>query len=518
MVKRNLMHSNSDNSTAKADFDDMQALVRFGHGHLKESRFLLLTIKDKHLAGLWLKDLPVSSAARQKVRPKSALQIAFTPAGLTRLGLADEVLSQFSDEFLVGLSGDENRSRRLGDIDNSAPCKWLWGDHDSDELHVLLLIYANTDTMDEFVDQVTGVNFHSAFSILHTLPTDSLKSTEPFGFVDGISQPEIDWQQDQATDLHARDAYSNLLASGEIVLGYDNEYGQLTRRPLIDAASDTHSNTLPIDRANPEQRDFGVNGSYLVLRQLKQDVSAFWKFMKIQGNQEELKADKLAALMVGRQRDGEPLISNASQNIPGIRPADMRNHFDFDSDPEGQRCPLGSHIRRSNPRTGDFPPGVNTLWKRLVRMLGFHRKSEYEDLVASSRYHRVLRRGRTYGRNPLGENADVDRESGLQFICLGSNILRQFEFVQSAWSISSSFAGTREQRDPLTGNRVPRVNGTPTNLFMQSDARGAQRKTPELPEFVTVRGGGYFFMPGLKAIRYLAQVAGNETLQQRDIT
>ena len=512
------MHTKSGNNSQKADFDDMQALVRFGHGHLKESRFLLLSIKDKHHAGLWLQNSPVSSAARQKVRPKTALQIAFTPAGLAKLGLAKEVLSQFSDEFLVGVSGDENRSRRLGDTDNSAPDRWLWGNHDIDKLHVLLLMYANADTMDEFFDQVTERHFNSAFSILHTLPTDSLQSTEPFGFVDGISQPEIDWQQEQATDLHARDAYSNLLASGEIVLGYGNEYGQLTRRPLIDASRDTHSNTLPVDRRDPGLRDFGINGSYLVLRQLKQDVSTFWKFMNSQGNQEAHKAEELAALMVGRQRDGDPLVSTARQNIPGIRPADRRNHFDFDSDPEGQRCPLGSHIRRSNPRTGDFPPGVDTLWKRLVRLLGFHRKGEYEDLVASSRYHRVLRRGRTYGRDALGEYGDDSREAGLQFICLGSNILRQFEFVQSAWSISSSFAGTREQRDPLTGSRVPRVNGTPTDLFMQADARGAQTKTYVLPEFVTVRGGGYFFMPGLRAIRYLAQVAGEETLPERDIS
>lgn len=512
------MHTKSGKPAQKADFDDMQALVRFGHGHLKESRFLLLSIEDKQHAGRWLQDSPVSSATRQEERPTSALQIAFTPAGLAKLGLAEEVLSQFSDEFLVGVNGDENRSRRLGDINCSAPCHWQWGHHDSDRLHVLLLLYANPDTMDEFVDTVTARHFNSAFSILHTLPTDTLQSTEPFGFVDGISQPEIDWQQEQATDLHARDAYSNLLATGEIVLGYDNEYGQLTRRPLIEASRDAHSAALPVDRDDPGLRDFGINGSYLVLRQLKQDVDTFWKFVNSQCHQETRKAEELAALMVGRQRDGEPLIATARQNIPGIRPADLRNHFDFDSDPEGQRCPLGSHIRRSNPRTGDFPPGVNTLWKRLVRLLGFHRNGEYEDLVASSRYHRVLRRGRTYGRDSSGGYGNENQEAGLQFICLGSNILRQFEFVQSAWSISSSFAGTREQRDPLTGNRAPRVNGTPTDHFMQADARGAQKKTPALPEFVTVRGGGYFFMPGLRAIRYLAQVAGEATLPQRDIS
>ncbi len=518
MVERNLMNTQSGNHPTQADFDDMQALVRFGHGHLKETRFLLLGIKDKHHAGLWLQHSPVSSAARQTARPEAALQIAFTPAGLTKLGLDDKVLSQFSEEFLSGVNADGNRSRRLGDIDNSAPDQWLWGDRDSDKLHVLLLMYANADTMDEFVDQVTENHFHSAFSILHTLPTDRLQSTEPFGFMDGISQPEIDWQQDQATDLHARDAYSNLLARGEIVLGYGNEYGQLTPRPLIDAASDAHGSTLPVARDNPVLRDLGVNGSYLVLRQLKQDVSKFWKFMDTHGNQ-ETSANELAALMVGRQKDGDPLISTASHNIPGIRPADRRNHFDFDKDPDGQRCPLGAHIRRSNPRTGDFPPGVDTLWKRIVRMLGFHRKSEYEDLVASSRYHRILRRGRSYGRDSSGVNSAEHSETGLQFICLGSNILRQFEFIQAAWSTSSSFAGTREQRDPLTGHRAPRVNGTATDVFMQSDARGAQRKTPELPEFVTVRGGGYFFMPGLSAIRYLAQVACHETTQQqRDIT
>ena len=480
------------------DFDDIQALARFGHGHLLQSRFLLLTIHNVVQAGKWLQQLPISCASTQPRRPESAVQLAFTAAGIQQLGLPHSVLEQFSDEFLVGMNRDENRSRRLGDIEHNAPENWLWGDHDSQPLHALLLLYSREDQIEDLYNQTCNGSFSQAFQIVHELPTDLLQAKEPFGFVDGISQPEIDWHQTQRTDIHAREAYSNLLAPGEIVLGYPDEYGQLIRRPLVrpeSGDSDDPALRLPPAEEAPGLYDFGGNGSYLVLRQLEQDVDGFREFIKTQSNGQHEHGEALAACMVGRHRNGDPLVPPTPRDIPGIPAASHHNHFDYDADPAGLQCPLGSHVRRSNPRTGDFPPGSSSLWIRLLRMLGFKRRSTHEDLVASSRFHRILRRGRIYNN------------AGLQFICVGSNIRRQFEFVQSAWSVSSTFAGTREQRDPLIGHRQPRIDGSTTSSFLLPGESGAQTRIRELPTFVTVRGGGYFFMPGLRAVRYLAYLA-----------
>lgn len=492
-------------------FDDMQALLRFGHGRLTESRFLLLQINQIKAAGRWLSNTTFSSAESISPLPKTAQQIAFTAEGLSKLGLPESTLSQFSEEYLVGMSGDESRSRRLGDIDNNDPEKWHWGHHNRDDIHVLLMLYAQEGEIDSLHKQLNTDDFQAGFSLVHPLPTSALSKHEPFGFADGISQPAIDWEQKQRTDVHARETYSNLLAPGEIVLGYPNEYGLLTRRPLIDRKDVNPTSTLPCALDQPEKFDFGINGSYLVLRELKQDVHRFWRFMHEKTDEQTDEAIALATRMVGRHRDGTPLVPPAERNIPGVSRTKMKNHFNFDNDPTGLQCPVSSHVRRSNPRTGDFPPGSDSALTRLFRMLGFKRKSEYEDLIASSRFHRLLRRGRVYGGDIIDPATAAktiqapETEQGLHFICLVSNILRQFEFVQGAWSVSSSFAGLHGQRDPLTSHRHALIDGTKTDSFSTASDSGPQQRTQGLPMFVNVRGGAYFFLPGLRAIRFLGE-------------
>jgi hypothetical protein len=85
-----------------------------------------------------------------------------------------------------------------------------------------------------------------------------------------------------------------------------------------------------------------------------------------------------------------------------------------------------------------------------------------------------------------------------------ANISRQFEFVQNAWSMSSTFGGTQQERDPLLGIRGTLASDGVTDTFTRPDPAGPRRKTCHLPQFVTVGGGGYFFMPGLRALQYIA--------------
>lgn len=506
-------------------FHDIQALARFGCAHLKDSHFALLKIKDRKRAGDWLLDINIQSAQAEQTIPDAITQIAFTTTGLSCLGLTQKTMAQFSDEFIQGMAHDDNRSRRLGDIKHNAPENWQWGFSNFEQVHVLILLYTRKSAMPEYRRSVFDERFDQAFSHVRTLPTTTLTDKEPFGFIDGISQPIIDWDQQQSTDAHARDEYSNKVAPGEIVLGYNNEYGLRTPRPMIHANECPHSSKLPLAEQHSTTQlhsavhDFGGNGTYLVIRQLEQHVDQFWQFVETQCAGDKDSADTLAAAMVGRKRNGTPLVTSGSIN-----------DFTFDADPDGIECPISSHIRRSNPRTGDFPPGVKGWLDRLIKSLGFKRQSEYEDLIASTRFHRLLRRGRTYGPSSgevsenSSDNGSVDSSvhinteqssaTGLQFICLAGNIIRQFEFVQSAWLSSSAFAGSREQRDPLLGHRCPRLSGTKTDSFMQASEHGVQDKTQSLPDFVTVRGGGYFFMPGISAIRYLGHVASQKDAPQ----
>ena len=496
------------NTAIDVEFDDLQALLRFGHGKLSDTCFMLLKIADAAAAGEWLRTAPVSSAIAKRPPPDRALQIAFSVEGLRALGVKESIIEGFSDEFITGMSGDESRCRRLGDVGSNAPEYWDWGGVPGQVPHVLLLLYTEKEGIEAWKKTVVDHRFASAFHVLHILPTQDIGRIEPFGFADGISHPEIDWEYRQSTDLHRRDSFSNWVAPGEFVLGYPNEYGGYTTRPLVDPREDRLASLLPNAADAPSLKDFGRNGTYLVLRQLHQDVPGFWQFIdKVTGSNPE-KRDQLAASMVGRERSGSPLVPLAAKPIPGIPREDHDNHFTYELDPRGHRCPVGAHIRRANPRTGDFPPGGTGLITRLLKMFGFGQNRPDEDLIASTRFHRLLRRGRAYGPILSPEDAVKPEapaaERGLQFITLVANISRQFEFVQNAWSMSTTFGGVQQERDPLIGVRQPLLHGEGTDNFHRSDPNGPVQKTCSLPQFVTVRGGGYFFMPGLRALQFIA--------------
>ena len=496
------------------EFDDLQALLRFGHGKLTDTCFMLLDIVDAKAAKKWLSTAPVSSATITDPPPDTALQIAFSVEGLRAMGLQESIIDGFSDEFIVGMASDENRSRRLGDVGSNAPQHWNWGGKSSQVPHILLLLYAKQGGVESLRKTVENEAFSDAFQLLSVLPTQDIGQIEPFGFIDGLSQPGIDWERRQSTDLHERERYSNKLAAGEVVLGYPNEYGLYTTRPFIDPNKDSLATELPDVEDKPELKDFGRNGSYLVIRQLHQDVPGFWKFLDRKAGSNPEKRDQLAASMVGRKRDGSPLAPLSAEPIPGLLPKNHDNHFTYELDPIGHRCPVGAHIRRANPRTGDFPVGVTGFFSRLIKILGFGQTRLDEDLIASSRFHRLLRRGRTYGKLLTPEEAvkpnALEAERGLQFICLVANISRQFEFVQNAWLMSSTFGGVQQERDPVLGIREPLENGTDTDHFNHPDPTGPVRKTCRLPQFVTVRGGGYFFMPGLRALQYIVEASITE--------
>jgi deferrochelatase/peroxidase EfeB len=120
-----------------------------------------------------------------------------------------------------------------------------------------------------------------------------------------------------------------------------------------------------------------------------------------------------------------------------------------------------------------------------------------------------LRRGREYGPRLSPEQAvqpdcSDTGEHGIQFVCINANISRQFEFVQGAWIMNTKFNGVTAESDPLLGNRQPIPGCAVTDNFSLPQEGGLPRCINGLPQFVTVRGGAYFFLPGIRALRYLA--------------
>jgi Dyp-type peroxidase family len=234
--------------------------------------------------------------------------------------------------------------------------------------------------------------------------------------------------------------------------------------------------------------ELATNSTFMVYRKLRQNVSGFWEDLKERAKHlddktsaDKITAVKLAEHMVGRRRDGTPLgYTNGNSGGAGV-PVPRREHntFDYSDDPHGARCPLGAHIRRANPRAS----------------LGF-------GTVLVDR-HRILRRGIPYGPySPKPEEADEKHERGLVFIALNASIARQFEFVQKRWMNDGNNFNMGNDRDPIAGNHAA------DSRFVMNAAKGGKQAVTicsGLRNYVTTRGGDYFFLPGLGGLRYLAE-------------
>ena len=498
-------------STHEADFADIQGLLRFGFGKHTDACFLLLRVKDRTSARTWLASAPVTSAVKTEQIPETILQVALTAPGLQALGVADDILDGFSPEFLSGMGTDANRARRLGDVGTNDPSQWQWGGPQCLP-HVLVMLYALPGRLDAWQQDVTA-QMAAGFEVQHLLTTTDMQGVEPFGFADGIAQPRLDWQRARPVQDKDLLEFTNLSCLGEFVLGYPNEYGRYTDRPLLDPGRD-RDQLLPRAEDTPNRVDLGRNGTYLVFRQLRQDVHGFWQFLDQQASGGASQRQQLAEAMVGRRMNGEPLVMPDNTTIAGIGPSPQdiaRNGFTYEGDPEGLYCPFGAHIRRSNPRTADFPSGITGFLSRLLRIFGFDRDALRRDIVAATRFHRILRRGREYGTSiPAAAAIAATAESvntGLHFMCLNANIARQFEFVQGAWLMGTKFNGMRDETDPLLGNRCP-VNGLAhVDTFSIPHPTSANQRIDGLPQFVTVVGGAYFFLPGIRALQFLMAAA-----------
>ena len=475
--------------------------------------------------------LPLTARIRFGDNPVElgGVTLGLSAAGLEKAGLMVGVgLDQFPAPFRMGMAG---RGQILGDIRADT---WRFADgpvgRPGAATDAVLTIYGQAEPgADPRAGHEELVALHLSFlerhggALLHAVPceppggiTSDRLGFEHFGFRDGISQPFIRGTRRANVAIPERD----IIAPGEFLLGYPNEQGFIAP-PIGIGAEHDPMNILPVhsasdcnryprfgnDRTAPEIRDFGRNGSFLVIRQLDQDVANFHRQLDKAAKKlrnaypnaaelvgREIDSEWLGAKIIGRWDDGSPLIGNAT--CPAQLSAEDRPDNDFAygvDDPQGLACPLGAHIRRANPRDSQEPgdPDEQTITNR----------------------HRLLRRGRSYSYDPGGGKG---MRNGLLFMALCSEIERQFEFIQHTWVNATSFHGLTGETDPLLGNSRAK-DGTSSPLGSRPEGSKGQQspsiftvptavgpiEVPGLSSHVSLHGGGYFFLPSRSALRFL---------------
>jgi Dyp-type peroxidase family len=466
-----------------------------GYGDLHCASYVLLRVSDPAAARLWLGSLAAQLATGERPHKVTALNVALTFRGLKTLGLDDATLETFSRPFFEGME-TPHRSRILGDAEENAPENWVWGGNDpARAVDILLLVFAENEDLLAALLAAKSAEF-AQNGLVELLKLDAGRqpdSHEHFGFADGMGQPAI-----EGTFQTAKAAARNLLKAGEFLLGYVNDYSKLADSPMVKASLDPANHLAPPrpvagitdpTTARTDLHDLGLNGTYLVFRQLAQNVALFRHFVdeatrSLDGNLDRAASDRLAAKFVGRWQNGAPLVLSPDNDDESLSNADDFGYRETDAN--GFRCPIGSHVRRSNPRDTLGPDGATAL--------------------ATANRHRILRRGRSYGHRPADPRIDDGVDRGLHFLCLNSDIERQFEFVQQTWVNNPVFGGLNGEVDPLIGN-ISRAETATTNALFTVQADPLRSRVHNLQRFVTVKGGAYFFLPSISALRYLGSLA-----------
>lgn len=503
-----------------------QGLVASHFAHLPAAEALFLALPER-AGGAWLQALrqqePISAAAGSR-EDDSAAAIAFSCSGLARMNLPTEALESFSAPFREGMH-QIDRQRRLRDdpkLGTVVTGGVQWGGNmpdpylpESDKpapapitVHAVLLLYAPDDRVLQIrLDAVEALLSEQQVRVVHrrrlSLRADARGiSREHFGFADGMSQPvPMGDAIEPATGASAAaERRWHGVPVGEILLGHPNIHHEPAPGPIVAASADT-SQVLDTAGAPDGFCNLGLNGSYLVVRELLQDVAGFWQSMdraaQTLGRSEvegaRIDGRWLAERIVGRTLDGDPL-------RPGgvLAPQDGAPATNFGyahEDVHGFGCPLGAHIRRANPR--------DSLPSRDSSTLDLAQSSE---LLDAANAHRILRRGRKFGPDLADPRHDDGQVRGLMFMCLNSDLVRHFEFVQQTWLLNPNFATLLDETDPLLGPPPTPVNEADHRVNRMTIPARPVRLRPKVETYVQLYGGEYFFLPSLPALDYLGSL------------
>ncbi|KUI39961.1 peroxidase [Mycobacterium sp. GA-1199] len=438
-------------TTDELELDDIQHILLTRTPAIT-GRYEFLTFDSPEGGRAWLTALldKVQSAADVRATMDTSARwvtLAFTWHGLRALGVAGESLATFPDAFREGMAA---RASILGDTGAAAPEHWLGG-LDGDDLHAIAILFSRTDEQcrrsidehDKLLARTEGVRSLSHLDLNATPPFNY--AHDHFGFRDRLSQPVMKGSGEDPTP-----GSGDPLEAGEFILGYPDENG-----PVLD---------------QPQPEALSRNGSYMAYRRLQEHVGLFRDYLR-ENSADPAGQELLAAKFMGRWRSGAPLVLAPAKDDPELGADPMRNNdFNYkEMDPLGYACPLGSHARRLNPR----------------------------DTAHYMNRRRMIRRGATYGP-ALPEGAPDDGvERGIAAFIICADLVRQFEFAQNVWINDKTFHELDNEHDPICGTQ----DGT---LDFTVPKRPIRKVHKGIPAFTTLKGGAYFFLPGLSGLRYLA--------------
>jgi deferrochelatase/peroxidase EfeB len=439
---------------------NLQGWVVRGYTH-PFVRHLVLGVADaraaRRLIGAVTGDDPalpqITTGAWQHPRPPHTVNVGLTFDGFAALALPASDLASFPSDFRQGAVA---RAVRIGDTGSSAPEHWRGRLGEPGAAHAILTIHAvDTVVLDDVTTALLDAGRGAIVEVSRFDGATFPGGVVHFGYRDGISQPRMEGLREKRKHAEEHDGQP-LTPTGSLVLGYPSQYENLVF-------------TIP----QPEV--LGRDGSYNAFRVLAQDVVGFDAFLSRAAAETGLGRDLVAAKVLGRWPNGSPLIGHPDH--PGdASHRDELNDFGYADDPDGVSCPLGSHIRRANPRDGQ------------VVQRGFGQS------------RRLVRRGIPYGPQYVPGAPDDGIERGLlgNFLC--ASLSAQFEAVMYDWlNLGLQHPDITGLNDPMLG-----ANDERTSCF---DIAGTDRsfQLRGFGRFVETRGASYTFIPSITALRYLAE-------------
>jgi len=440
--------------TPTLDLDEIQATVLRPRPAPYFGTHVLLRVDDAQAGRAFLRRLlpHVDSAANWWSAVDPWLSVGISYAGLEALGVPENSLRSFPESFRQGMAA---RARHLGDEGVNDPKNWDQP-YGKGEVHIGVSAFSNSEENRRRIlgiarEQLEGSSGVSVLAMqdFGAQPGDR----NSLGYKDGIDQPAI-----EGSGVDPLPGYGKPIKAGEFILGYAGEAG------------------VPLPMPQPDI--LGRNGTYVGFRKYQSRVGAFNRFLRANGST-EAERELLAAKLVGRWRSGAPLtlapdVDNAALGADPQR----NNNFDYANDARGRQAPFGCHIRRMNPR--------DTKLSRLTDV----------------NIHRIIRRGTTYGPpyDPDALSEEDDEVSrGAIFLFISAKAMATIEFLQQEWINDGNFIGAGNERDPIIGLQEEGATFT-----IPRDP--VRRRVHGIDTFNVLRGGEYFFMPSLSALKWLADL------------
>jgi Dyp-type peroxidase family len=458
MSLRDRLGGDLQRSDVSVELDEIQATVLRYRPEPYYGTHVMLHVEDSRAGREFLQGLAphVDSAAEWWQAGESWISVAITYSGLVALGVPEDSLQSFPEAFRVGMAA---RADQLLDHGENDPKHWE-PDFGSGRIDIGVSVFSDSEeTWRRTIDLAR--RHYEGFAGITVLTTQDFGAQpgdlNPLGYKDSIGQPAI-----AGAGVEALPGQGAPIKAGEFILGYPGEIG------------------TPLPAPRPDV--LGRNGTFLGIRKYQARVATFNRFLK-EHAQTDRERELLAAKLVGRWRSGAPLTLAPTEDDPSLGADPLRNNdFTYADDPRGRRVPFGSHMRRMNPRD-----------TRLA-------------LLTDVNLHRIIRRSTTYGA-PYDPNAISEQDDevprGTHFLFLSARAMETIEFLQSQWVNDGNFMSLGDERDPNIG-----LQGDGATFTIPQDP--VRRRIHGIETFNVLRGGEYFFVPSLSALKWIGNLEMEE--------